>query len=257
MLFKYLSVVGILSTICVGHGILNFPKSRGNVQWQGTCSAGAGCKGPCDSPKADSPFNSQFNEKTTYTRGQEIEVSWKRLNHPGGFVRLSIASFDDSDNWDSFNNNVVKYTCYETNCGPDDPNDNTFGHLNGPGSQKCSTKLTIPDNLADGSYTLQWVWYGGGIYYGQVDTSFGEYYGCSDFKVSGGNSQTSDKPEAAFQGGDITYPNTDSCKYWGSNKVGDCNFGDRQPSPKDGELLSQSLEPCMHGPPKQGKPDGM
>ncbi|KAJ1920914.1 hypothetical protein H4219_000967 [Mycoemilia scoparia] len=254
MLFKFIGTLGLLASVCAGHSILEYPHSRGNVKWWGTCAAGAGCKGPCDSPKAESPFNSIYNPKTTFTRGQEIDVKWGRLNHPGGFVRLAIVPFDDSDSWDAFNNNVVKYVCFETNCGPTNPNDNTFGHLNGPGSPICSTKVSIPENLADGSYTLQWVWYGGGIYYGEVDTSFGEYYGCTDFKVNGGSSQKSNKVQATFQGGDVTYPNTDTCKYWGSNKVGDCSFGDRQPSPKPGDLLSQSLEPCMRGPPKQGKP---
>ncbi|KAJ2159115.1 hypothetical protein GGF46_003270 [Coemansia sp. RSA 552] len=241
----------------MAHGQLASPAPRGNVEWWGTCGAGAGCKGPCDSPKASSPFNSIYNPKTTVQRGQELPVEWKRLNHPGGFVRLAMTSFNQSDDWAAFNDNVLKYTCYETNCGPADPNDTIFGPLNGPGSDPCTTTVTIPENIPDGTaVTLQWIWYGGGIYYGEIDTSFGEFYGCSDMIVSGGPT-SAQKPVATFQGGDITYPNSDVCKYWGSNKVGECNFGDRKPSPVEGDLLSESLEPCVRGPPLKGKPAGI
>ncbi|KAJ2499276.1 hypothetical protein GGH96_003644 [Coemansia sp. RSA 1972] len=242
---------------CAGHSMLAKPASRGNVEWWGTCAAGAGCKGPCDSPKASSPFNSIYNPKTYVQRGQELDVQWNRLNHPGGFVRMAMVPFDQSDDWASFNDNILKYTCYETNCGPANSSDTVFGHLNGPGSSPCTSTVTIPKNIPDNTaVTLQWIWYGGGIYYGQVDTSFGEYYGCSDMIVVGGPT-SNEKPAPVFQGGDITYPNSGVCKYWGSNKVGDCNFGDRKPSPVDGDLLSQSLEPCMRGPEQKGTPFGM
>ncbi|KAJ2822512.1 hypothetical protein IWW50_004179 [Coemansia erecta] len=242
---------------CAGHSMLAKPASRGNVEWWGTCAAGAGCKGPCDSPKASSPFNSIYNPKTTVQRGQELDVQWNRLNHPGGFVRLAMVPFDQSDDWAAFNDNILKYTCYETNCGPSNSSDTVFGHLNGPGSSPCTTTVTIPENIPDNTaVTLQWIWYGGGIYYGQVDTSFGEYYGCSDMIVVGGPT-SAQKPAPVFAGGDITYPNSGVCKYWGSNKVGDCNFGDRKPSPVDGDLLSQSLEPCIRGPELKGTPYGM
>ncbi|KAJ2769373.1 hypothetical protein IWQ56_002575 [Coemansia nantahalensis] len=234
------------------------PPPRGNVEWWGTCSSGTGCKGPCDTPKAKAPFNNVYVPKTYVQRGQSLDVGWSRLNHPGGFVRLAMVPFNSSDSWQAFNDNVLKYTCYETNCGPADRADKTFGYLNGPGNGPCSTKIVVPSNIPDGTaVTLQWIWYGGGIYYGEPDTSFGEYYGCSDMVVNGGAPLTGSRPAPAFQGGDATYPNSGACKYWGSNRVGDCSFGDRRPTPVDGNLLSQSLEPCMRGPPKKGAPFGM
>ncbi|KAJ1887900.1 hypothetical protein LPJ81_006431 [Coemansia sp. IMI 209127] len=242
---------------CAGHSMLSTPSPRGNTKWWGTCSAGAGCKGPCDSPKADAPFNSIYVAKTYVQRGQQLEVVWNRLNHPGGFVRLAMVPFDQSDSWTAFNANVLKYTCYETTCKAADPNDTTFGYLNGSGDSPCTTTVTVPENIADGTaVTLQWIWFGGGIYYGEINTSFGEYYGCSDMIVSGGP-QSDTPPAATFVGGDATYPNSDVCKYWGSNKVGDCNFGNNvPPNPTPDNLLSQSLEPCMHGPPLKGAPYG-
>ncbi|PVV03462.1 hypothetical protein BB560_002043 [Smittium megazygosporum] len=252
LLFSFLSA---LLHLCAGHGMLKYPPSRGNSEWLGTCAAGAGCKGPCDSSKANSPVSNAYSASPMVVqRGQTLTVKWDRLNHPGGFVRLAVSKFEDSDSWDSFNNNVIKYTCYETNCGPDDPNNDTFGPLAGPGSQECSTTVTIPDNLPDGLITVQWMWFGGGVYYGQKDTSFGEYYGCSDLKLQGGSPQTSNVQPPVFKGGDVMYPSENVCRYWGSNKVGDCSFGSNSPNPIPGNLLSQSLEPCTHGPPQKGAP---
>ncbi|KAJ2330123.1 hypothetical protein GGI00_003800 [Coemansia sp. RSA 2681] len=250
------AVVSALVASCAGHSLLSTPPTRGNTKWWGTCAAGAGCKGPCDSPKADSPFNNIYVPKTYIKRGQQLNVGWNRLNHPGGFVRLAMVPFNQSDSWSAFNDNVLKYTCYETNCGPSDSSNKMFGYLNGAGSGPCSTTVTVPSNIPDNTaVTLQWIWYGGGIYYGEVDTSFGEYYSCSDLIVSGGPYSEA-KPTAVFAGGDATYPNSDVCKYWGSNKVGDCNFGDRVPNPVEGNLLSQSLEPCIRGPQLKGQPAG-
>ncbi|KAJ2801933.1 hypothetical protein H4R20_003480 [Coemansia guatemalensis] len=251
-----LVAVSALAASCIGHSMLSKPAPRGNIEWWGTCAAGAGCKGPCDAPKSNSTFSSIYVPKTYVKRGQELEVGWNRLNHPGGFVRLALVPFDQSDDWTAFNDNVLKYTCYETNCGPKDPSDDQFGHLNGAGDAPCSTKVTVPKNIPDNTaVTLQWIWYGGGVYYAQPEASFGEYYGCSDMIVSGGPS-SDEKPKADFQGGDVTYPNSNVCKYWGSNKVGDCNFGDKKPNPIDGDLLSQSLEPCIRGPELKGAPYG-
>ncbi|KAJ2513779.1 hypothetical protein GGI11_004298 [Coemansia sp. RSA 2049] len=252
-----LAAATALIASCAGHSMLSTPAPRGNTKWWGTCSAGAGCKGPCDAPKADAPFNSIYVAKKYVQRGQKLEVVWNRLNHPGGFVRLAMVPFDQSDSWTAFNDNVLKYTCYETTCKTSKPEDTTFGYLNGSGDSPCTTTVTVPENIADGTaVTLQWIWYGGGIYYGMPDTSFGEYYGCSDMIVSGGP-KSNTKPAATFVGGDATYPNSDVCKYWGSNKVGDCNFGTKvPPNPSDADLLSQSLEPCMRGPQKKGKPYG-
>ncbi|KAJ2080105.1 hypothetical protein H4R24_003310 [Coemansia sp. RSA 988] len=248
--------VSALVASCAGHSMLSKPAPRGNIEWWGTCAAGAGCKGPCDAPKANSTFSSIYVPKTYVKRGQELEVGWNRLNHPGGFVRLALVPFDQSDDWTAFNDNILKYTCYETNCGPKDPSDKMFGPLNGSGDAPCSTKVMVPKNIPDNTaVTLQWIWYGGGVYYAQPEASFGEYYGCSDMIVSGGPS-SDEKPKADFQGGDVTYPDSNVCKYWGSNKVGDCNFGDKKPNPIEGDLLSQSLEPCIRGPARKGAPYG-
>ncbi|OMH83030.1 hypothetical protein AX774_g3464, partial [Zancudomyces culisetae] len=140
--------------------MLKYPLPRGNLRTFGTCGAGQGCKGPCDDSRDSQAQKFKYLTPSIYRRGQNITVKWGRQNHPGGFIRLAIARYQDSDNWGSFNEGVIKYTCYETNCGPDNPNNTNWGVLAGPGSQECSTVITIPDYLNDDMYTLQWMWYG-------------------------------------------------------------------------------------------------
>ncbi|OMJ20108.1 hypothetical protein AYI70_g4325 [Smittium culicis] len=240
----------------LSHGMLKYPYSRGNLKWFGTCGAGAGCKGPCDSSIAESKGSLPFrlSKMGPFKRGSSIQVQWNRLNHPGGFVRLAIVPYKSSDSWRAFDRNVVQFNCYESNCGPTVKNDPILGYLNGSGDMPCSKSLEIPTNLADGLYTLQWAWFGGGVYISQVDKSFGEYYGCSDFVVKGGPPPVSFRKPTVFKGGDVMYPNQQVCRYWGSNRLGDCNFAGRYPVVVPGNPYASTLEPCMSGGAKKGRP---
>ncbi|KAF9912404.1 hypothetical protein EC991_011096 [Linnemannia zychae] len=232
------------------HSMMTIPRGRGNVEWWGTCASGFGCHGPCDTKRSNAPIlNDPTYPVQTIRRGDTLTISWQRFNHPGGFVRLAMVPFEESDDWATFNAaNAAKFSCYESNCGPDDPNDNFFGHMNGPGDGLCSTSFTVPQDLPDGKATLQWIWYGGGVYYGQPEAGFGEYYTCTDYVVQGGSElvqRGSLGDQRVWQGGDASNPGTDVCKYWSSNRIGDCSFGDqRPPNPRADDLLSQSLEPC-------------
>ncbi|KAF9167652.1 hypothetical protein DFQ26_003808 [Actinomortierella ambigua] len=250
-----------------GHSMMTAPQGRGNLEWWGTCASGAGCHGPCEAPRARAPI---LNDPTypiqTIRRGDVLRVEWLRFNHPGGFVRLTMVPFEDSDEWRAFNEAAFqKSTCYETNCGPDSLNDDYFGPMNGQGNGVCSTTFTVPQTLPDGRATLQWVWYGGGVYYGDKDAGFGEYYTCTDYVVQGGAPHLDTAAAVAavggaggariWQGGDASNPGTDLCKYWSSNQIGDCSFGqDRPPNPRSEDLLSQSLEPCARTGSFVGRP---
>ncbi|KAF8965161.1 hypothetical protein BGZ46_000648 [Entomortierella lignicola] len=235
------------------------PRGRGNRPWWGTCASGAGCHGPCDSLRSEAPIlNDPSYPVQTIRRGDTLSVQWKRFNHPGGFVRLTMVPFESSDEWSAFNSaDYSKFLCYETNCGPDDPNDTLFGPMNGPGDGICSTSFTVPPDLPDGKVTLQWIWYGGGVYYGQPEAGFGEYYTCTDYNLQGGQdliAKDSQGGHRIWQGGDASNPGTDVCKYWSSNVIGVCSFQDRSPpNPRADDLLSQSLEPCSRGGPMVGK----
>ncbi|KAJ1993755.1 hypothetical protein H4R33_000547 [Dimargaris cristalligena] len=240
-----------------GNGVAGSPGtagSRGNLEFYGTCGVGQGCKGPCDDVKSAVNWNMP---KPIYTRDSEVTVSWKRLNHPGGFVRLAIVPFDQSDSWDAFKSNIVGGSCYEAHCGATDPSNlNFWGPLTGSGSDTCYTKIKMPSNLADGKYTIQWLWHGGGIVFGEKDTAFGEFYSCSDFSIQGGAAQTTAKPAVAFTGGDIMEPNSDTCRFWKCDSTQLCTYGGQVPAnAHDPDESKATLDPAFHNvEPSRGRP---
>ncbi|KAJ9079397.1 hypothetical protein DSO57_1035769 [Entomophthora muscae] len=219
------------------------PTPRGNVRWSGYCSRGKGCNTACDSPKAKSPFNSIFSPKKIVKRGQNIRVEWLRQNHPGGFVRLAMVPFGRSDNRTLFDRSVVKYVCYETNCR-EDKHVPLLGKNNGPGYQKCSTTIKVPRNLRNGAVTLQWTWFGGGVYYANRRAAFANYVSCSDMVVKGGRFSRS-RPRPSFKGGDAATRNKGQCRYWATNSVFGCPHGAEKKNSKCG------ISHPRYGPPKE------
>lgn len=226
------------------HSNMITPTPRGNVQWFGYCSRGQGCITTCDSPKSESKINDQYNQPQVVKRGDKISIEWLRQNHPGGFIRLSMTQFELSDDQASFNNNVVKYVCYETNC-KEDSEDVNLGNLNGHGNNKCSTDFQIPNNLPDGPITLQWTWFGGGIYFGQQDTVFANYVSCADMVLQGGQEYTQEQLSPIFQGGDSANPSSNQCRYWGANRAESCPEG------------FETSQTCGQSVVLNGAPDGM
>lgn len=160
-----------------------------------------------------------------------MTVKWKRLNHPGGFVRLALTRFEASDNKEEFDNNIIKYSCFESNCHESKAS-KTLGKLNGLGSPTCHTKFKIPEDLKDGRYTLQWTWFSGGVYYADPKASFPNYVSCADFEIRGGTKMIVGDEQVErrermveFQGGDAANPKLQKCRYWGYNTVHDCPLG--------------------------------
>ena len=138
-----------------------------------------GCHGPRDLKRSLSPIlNNSTYPVQTIRHGDTLIISWQRFNHPGDFVRLAMVPFEEFDDWTTFNAaNAAKFSCYESNCGPDDPNDS---------------------------------------YYGQPKAGFGEYYTCTDYVVQGGSDlapRGSLGDQRVWQGGDTSNPGTDVCKY--------------------------------------------
>ncbi|KAJ3046279.1 hypothetical protein HDV00_000092 [Rhizophlyctis rosea] len=224
------------------HSFITKPVPRGSTPIGGGCGAGFGCKGPCDSPKSHSLFNQQWVTPPTVGRGQNLPIEWFRANHPGGFVRLAIAPLENSDDWAAFNNaKGTTFFCFERGCGPTDTT-----KPNGPGASTCSGQFTIPSNLKDGKYTIQWAWFGGGTLFGVETLGFAEYYACTDVTVKGGATYSSALPPTKFAGGDFsTGAKSGVCKYWSSNKIGDCALPGQYP---------KSEIACSTGPSRTGKP---
>jgi len=256
-MIKRIAFLTLIAT-ALSHSMMKVPGNRGKECYKedksdcgGSCGSHEGC-GPCERSKDKFKWpESQYHEKPwypkTFHRGQEITVGWDRFNHPGGFVCLSVIPFDESDNWSSIENNIVKCSCYERGCGPkctepqcaDEPSTAWVGHLNGGGEGPCDTKLTIPSHLPNGRYTLHWTWFGGGIVDAEANTGFGEFYNCYDFEISG-SEPIGEKASPVWQGGDYSGPDKDDCKYWTSNQYGFCRHN--------------SNEVCARGPASRGKP---
>ncbi|KAJ9072895.1 hypothetical protein DSO57_1022362 [Entomophthora muscae] len=202
------------------HSNMFYPKPRGNLQWWGYCSRGENCKTACDSPKNKANIGPGT---LIVKRGDKMTVKWKRQNHPGGFVRLAMVPLKDSDEESKFDSNPIKYVCYETNC-KESVHQEILGKNNGPGDGLCSTDIHIPGNLHDGPVTLQWKWYGGGVYYADRNTSFAHYVSCADLRVQGGT-KSGAKPKPVFKGGDVATSRNDQCRYWSTDSVHKCPLG--------------------------------
>lgn len=209
-IFSLVFVSTILPSLVSAHTFLAEPKSATRTgygvtcqpQWNDTpCCAGKGQGKP---------------SATTYQRGQQVEFKWPRNNHAGGFIRMSIVPFQDSDSVEAFNNNVFHYNCHESKCKgwvADDPYsyDNTPDHQN-----LCSNTFSVPTWLPNGQYTVQFTWFAGGIWYNDRNKGQTSYQNCMDFTISGGAAQTQ-KPAGQcplFKGGDSHFPGQDKCRFF-------------------------------------------
>ncbi|KAJ3048679.1 hypothetical protein HK097_010308 [Rhizophlyctis rosea] len=201
------------------------------------------------------PGSSWVTPQTT-SRSSLLPIKWYRGNHPGGFIRLSIVPLESSDSWEAFNSAPAQqFYCFEKNCGPSDTS-----NPNGPGDGPCRAEFKVPKHLEDGKYTIQMTWFGGGNIWGVPTFGFGEYYSCTDIVVQGGETvDPSANAAPTFSGGDFaTGQDSGVCKYWSSNRLGDCAFDGRSPSCPEGASIydgCHTLEPCSNGTSMVGTPD--
>jgi len=204
-------IFGFLSLEVLGHSYLTAPQSRSNQKQTNTGCRGPNCLGPCDAK------NGQGKTKAVnIARGASITLEWPRNNHAGGFIRVAWAQTSQSDNHAVFDSNVQEIFCHERGgCKPDDPSKPNGGD-SGPtdGSvNPCRMSITVPLHLTDGTWTLQWSWFGGAF-------ALGDYYSCVDYTISGGPSGS--QLAAFFVGGDYSYPGQDKCKFFNTDRLHRC-----------------------------------
>jgi hypothetical protein len=193
--------------------------------------------GPCEKPYSASQRHHSAG------RGAPLRVEWPRNNHPGGFVRLAWLPSSQTERQDAhklFDGNVQLYACFERVC-KEDAGGNGGDSLGTDGG--CWIDINIPNHLTDGSWTLQWTWYGG--MYGEAS----DYYTCANFNIAGGNAVTAQQ-QPVFIGGDAVNPGGDKCRYFTTNKLHYCK---REPC-SDG--CKDATAPAGHcgWPPVNGKP---
>jgi len=204
-------VVLLFVTGAFGHSYLTSPTSRSNQKQTTTGCRGPACLGPCDVKKAQAR-----TAAVTIARGATIRPQWPRNNHAGGFIRFAWAKTSDSDTASSFDAGVQSIYCHEIGgCKPDSPSDPNGGDsAPADGSfQPCQTTITVPAWLTDGTWTLQWAWFGGAF-------ALGDYYSCVDYIISGGPSGS--QPAASYIGGDYTYPGQNKCKFFNTDRLHRC-----------------------------------
>jgi len=225
-LFVVILFMTLLSNV-LGHSYLTKPISRSNQASSQTGCRGPACLGPCDASasKARTPI--------TIARGANIIANWPRNNHAGGFIRFAWAPTSSSDSHTAFDGHVQQINCHEVGaCHPDSasaPNGGDSGPSDGS-SRACSSSLTVPMDLTDGKWTLQWAWFGGAF-------SLGDYYSCVDYQISGGPSGAAVSP--VFVGGDYTYPGQNKCKFFNTDKLHRCV---NEPCANPGPLYPASQE---------------
>ena len=149
-------------------------------------------------------------------------------------IRYAWAPTANSDDPAAFEAGIAQYACHEVACnGQNQCNGNQL--LNNPTScTPCQGTITVPTWVADGSWTLQWVWYGGG-------GGFQPYYSCVDYIVSAGAAVTA-KTEPKFVPGDAR--STTSC---GVCANCDKSFP-RGVGPTIQQLEAKALEPPLPSP---------
>jgi hypothetical protein len=72
--------IALLSDFVNCHSWLVYPPPRGNIYNTAACSAGEGCKGPCDSPKSFSKVRHPFTKDLIVGRGEKLNFIWPRAN---------------------------------------------------------------------------------------------------------------------------------------------------------------------------------
>jgi hypothetical protein len=196
----------------IGHSYVTSPQSRSNQKQTQSGCRGPSCLGPCDVP-----LNQARTPAVTIARGAPINVQWPRNNHAGGFIRFAWTQTSGSDIAANFDAGVQEIHCHEIGgCGPDDPS-NPNGGDSGPSdgsSRACQTTITVPSYLTDGTWTLQWAWFGGAF-------ALGDYYSCVDYIVSGG-AYSAQKSPAVYYGGDYSYPGQNKCKFFNTDRLHQC-----------------------------------
>lgn len=220
------------------HSYLTKPTSRTNQAQTQTGCRGPQCLGPCDAQR-DRPGNTA---PVAIERGADLELLWPRNNHAGGFIRIAWAPTEESDQHESFDKHVQLFTCHEITCQSSNfPADPLGGDSDGQALGKCSASLTVPQQLSDGNWTMQWSWFGGAF-------QLGDYYSCVDYEIRGGGPASAlSGLRVDFIGGDVhnnrQNDSSDKCLFFNTNKLRVC-----------------SNEPCTNGNlPGQnnGYPDGI
>jgi len=125
--------------------------------------------------------------ETKVNAGDRLKVGWTSNNHAGGYVRLALVPEGQRAN---FKQNVMKVACYGSDQRPGKTKYGDCVHPcnTRPGCQyqsdpndveRYDTTITIPTNLKDGTYILQ--------YAALVGNGGAPYFSCAKLIITGGD----------------------------------------------------------------------
>ncbi|KAJ3278869.1 hypothetical protein HK104_001960 [Borealophlyctis nickersoniae] len=141
--------------------------------------------GPCE------PESTNGRTATPVKAGDRLKVGWVSGNNAGGYVRLALVPDSQATNETAFDNSVLKATCFGTDeragrsafgscVHPCNGRSGCQWQANETDTERYDTGITIPYNLADGSYVLQMVALAG--------NAAAPVYSCALLQVTGGDS---------------------------------------------------------------------
>lgn len=220
-MFSLLGILVSLSTV-YGHSWLSCPQS-----FDTNPVRGGFFNGPCE--------GWYKGGNTPVKAGDRLKLGWTSNNHGGGFVRIALVAEGQHQSHANFKQNVIKVACY----GNDQrPGKTLYGDCIHPcnarpgceyqadvsDTERYDTTITVPTNLKDGVYILQFASLVGNIQQ--------PYYSCAKLTVTGGNPSlkcTSNKPPTIYKcfrsGGPPMNKITDGIKRgsfcYHSDKIGD------------------------------------
>jgi len=127
---------------------------------------------------------------STVKAGDRLKLGWTSNNHGGGFVRIALVLEGQHNRNKNFEQNVLKVACY----GHDQrPGGTLYGDCDHPCNarpgcqyqsdisdvERYDTTITVPTNLKDGVYILQFASLVGNIK--------DPYFSCAKLTITGGN----------------------------------------------------------------------
>lgn len=226
----------------------------GTGNGQGLCHLGDGTPTCC--------VSDHIPQMTTYQRGDTIDTHWWRNNHVAGYTRYSMVPIEQSNSQEAFDSQeaMLNYECAQVGCtatyGGSSPNNWNGGDSNGNKgwSNVCNGAFKIPYHVPDGTYTVQWVWFG----QGNGNSANSPFQSCIDLVVKGGPTGAAPKCPL-WKGGDTSEAGDTVCSYVSVDNPtyqGTC-VNANQCSGKYSVGLPAGLEECVNGNAPKTWPLGM
>lgn len=177
-----LILVITLSTQANAHSWMTKPRPYARRVKETFDCIGTQCSNACPDFRRMSSVVTPESPAETWKRGQNVNFTWARNNHHGGFVAFSLVPSHHIHNRSVHAKLTLFHKCWETGLHPCLPNADCGTDLYG---HAFSSSFTIPPVFPDGLYVLRYVWYGG-LHFEQKVGQFPDFISCSFVRIEGG-----------------------------------------------------------------------